>query len=444
MTHRANRRAKFHMVSTRGLRPVCAKRGGSPTSCAPSWSGATTSTRRSRRTAKAGGPASGKSRLATDQTESARNRADPPGYRARIRFPGQGKIWILGVLALLLAAWGIHWLYERWMHVYIDDARIDGEVITISSRVSGWITELPVIEGDEVKKGALLARVDARDSVLQREVLLAKLKALENQIAVVQVQTGQVDQETLGKYQSETNRLAAAQAEVGVLEAQQKQARDDYNRARELAEAKWLSPQAMERARTSYQQAQESHRKALSEVAAVRGTLSAAGGSRRQIQVMERQLLVLARQADEIRVEIQRQEVDIADRTIVSPADGRVVMAFVRKGEHVSPGQRILMFHDPNEIWVEANVKETDVGLLKPGMKADIRVDAYPGKVFAGKVFRIGQTATSKFALLPDPNPSGNFTKITQRLPVHILLDQKDRVLRPGMMVEVYVDVRND
>ena len=158
---------------------------------------------------------------------------------------------------------------------------------------------------------------------------------------------------------------------------------------------------------------------------------------------MERQLLVLARQADEIRAEIRRQEVDIADRTITSPADGAVVMTFTRRGEHVSPGQRMLMFHDPNQIWVEANVKETDVGRLKPGMKADIRVDAFPDKVFHGQVFRIGQAATSKFALLPDPNPSGNFTKITQRLPVRLLLTDKDPTLRPGMMVEVDVNVRD-
>ena len=381
--------------------------------------------------------------MATNQPDSAHRGAHEKVERARVRLPGQSKIWVVLVAALVLAAWGGNWLYHRWTHVYIDDARIDGEVITISSRVSGWITELPVIEGDEVKKGQVLTRVDARDTVLQREVLLSKLKALENQMAVVQAQTGQVDQETLGKYQSETNRLAAAEAEVAALDAQLKQARDDYNRARDLAEAKWLSPQAMERTRTAYHQAQESHRKAIAEVAAVRGTLSAAGGSRRQIQVMGRQLLVLARQADEIRGEIRRQEVDIADRTIVSPADGRVVMTFVRKGEHVSPGQRILMFHDPNEIWVEANVKETDVGLLKPGMKAEIRVDAYPGKIFAGEVFRIGQAATNKFALLPDPNPSGNFTKITQRLPVRILLTEKDRALRPGMMVEVDIAVRN-
>jgi len=225
---------------------------------------------------------------------------------------------------------------------------------------------------------------------------------------------------------------------------QLRQARDDFQRAKNLADAKWLSPQAMERARSTYQQTEESHRKALADMAAARGTLSAAGGSRRQVQVLDKQRSVLVHQVEEIRAEIRRRDVDIADRTIVSPADGRVVMTFVRQGEHVSPGQRILMFHDPNAIWVEANVKETDVRLLKPGMKAEVRVDAYPGKVYAGEVFRIGQTATSKFALLPDPNPSGNFTKITQRLPVRILLIDKDAALRPGMMVEVSIGVGND
>lgn len=366
------------------------------------------------------------------------------GTRRRTHFAAGGKTTLLIAAAIALSAWGGRWVYQRWTHVYIDDARIEGEVITIASRVSGWITELPVIEGDDVKKGDLLAQVDDRDSRLRREALAAKLKAIENQMAVVRAQAGQIDQETLGRYESEQNRLAAAEAQAAALSVQVKQAHDDYQRARELAEAKWLSPQAMERARTAFEQAQENHRRALAEIAAVRGTLSAAHGSRRQIEVMERQLTVLRHQADEVRAEIERQDVDIADRRIVSPADGKIVMTFVRRGEHVAPGQRILMFHDPDEIWVEANVKETDIRLLRPGMKAEIRVDAYPGRVYAGEVFRIGRAATSQFALLPDPNPSGNFTKITQRLPVRIKLMEKHAELRPGMMVEVSIAVGND
>ena len=356
---------------------------------------------------------------------------------------GRGKLLAIIVVGALLLAWGGRWLYHRYTHVYSDDARIDGEVVTVSSRVSGWITELNVIEGDAVKKGQVLAQVDSRDSLLYREVLLSKLKSIESQMAVVRAQSGQVDQETLGKVQSDTNRLVAAEAQVAALEVQLKQAKDDYERARELTAQKWLSQQAMERARTTYQQMQENHRKAVAEVAAARGQVSVAGGNRKQLQVLESQLLVLNRQADEIRAEIRRQEIDISDRTISSPADGHVVMTFVRKGEHVTAGQRILMFHDPSHIWVEANIKETDVGLLEPGMKAQIRVDAYRDQVFSGEVYRIGQAATSKFALLPDPNPSGNFTKITQRLPVRIRLDKVEPKLRPGMMVEVDIAVRN-
>ena len=361
-----------------------------------------------------------------------------------VRLGARRKTWGVGIVALVLAVWAAQWLFHRYTHLVIEDARIDGEVITISSRVSGLLTELPVMEGDAVKKEQLLARVDDRDSLLQREVLRSRLAAVESQMTVVRAQTGQVDQETLGRFESETNRLVAAEAEVAALEAQLKQARDDYNRARELAEAKWLSPQAMERARTAFQHARESHRKSLAEVAAARGTLSAAGGSRRQLRVMAQQLVVLARQADEIRAQIGRQEVDIADRVITSPIDGKVVMTFARKGEHVAIGQRILMFHDPREIWVEANVRETDIARLRPGMKAEIRVDAYPGKVFGGEVFRIGLAATSKFALLPNPNPSGNFTKITQRLPVRIVLTEVDPALRPGMMVEVDIALRDN
>ena len=369
----------------------------------------------------------------TDATSPASN---PASNSAKLR--PKGKTWALLAAALVLIAWGAHWVYQRYTHIYIDDARIDGNIITLSSRAAGWLTELPVIEGDEVKKGQILARIDERDSALMREVLVSKLQAIESQMAVMRAQTGQVDQETLGRFQSETNRLAAAEAEAASINTQLRQAENEHQRMQKLE--KYVSGQEVDQARSTFQQAQERHRKALAEAAAARGALSSAGGSRQQVNVIAQQMLVLMRQADEMRAEIRRRDIDIADRAITAPADGRVVMTFARKGEHVATGQRILMFHDPNDIWVEANVKETDIGQLKPGMKAAIHVDAYPGKKFRGEITRIGQAATNRFALLPDPNPSGNFTKITQRLPLRLKLLERDVNLRPGMMVEVYVE----
>src|SRR5438105_12270923 len=110
--------------------------------------------------------------------------------RVPMRLHARAKPWLIGAAALVLLAWAGHWLFLRWTHVYVDDARIDGEVVTIASRVSGWITELAVIEGDEVKAGQLLAKIDSRDSALQREALLSRLQALEGQMGVMRAPTG--------------------------------------------------------------------------------------------------------------------------------------------------------------------------------------------------------------------------------------------------------------
>ena len=358
------------------------------------------------------------------------------------RLPAGPRFWILLIVAVLAAVWIGRWMHHRSTHVFSDDARVDGEVIAVASRVSGWVIELPIIEGDAVKQGQVLARIDARDSRLQLEGLKAKLAALDDQTALVKAQITQVDEETLGKVQQESSSVSAAEAALAAMGPELEQAKDDYQRAQELAAAKWISPQGLSRAHTTYLTAQENYRKIRAGVAVAKGSLAVAGGNRKQLQVLQRQLAVLAKQGDELRTQIQRQDADLNDRAITAPADGMIAKTFANKGEYVFAGQRLALFHDPDKIWIAANVKETDIADVELGQKADIVVDAYPERKFTATVYRIGRTATSKFALLPDPNPSGNFTKVTQRLPVRLLFDQKDVLLRPGMMVEVDIDIR--
>jgi membrane fusion protein (multidrug efflux system) len=100
-----------------------------------------------------------------------------------------------------------------------------------------------------------------------------------------------------------------------------------------------------------------------------------------------------------------------------------------------------MLVHNPAAVWVEANIKETDIRHLSPGMTVDVAIDAYPDQTFSGTVERIGEAATSEFALLPNPNPSGNFTKVTQRLPVRIALKPSAIPLRPGMMAVVNIEI---
>lgn len=121
--------------------------------------------------------------------------------------------------------------------------------------------------------------------------------------------------------------------------------------------------------------------------------------------------------------------------------DGVVDASFVDEGEYVTPGTRLLIYHRPDEVWVDANVKETDLRRIRIGAPVSITVDAYPGRTFHGVVERIGGAATSQFALLPSPNPSGNFTKVTQRVPIRVSIETEGEVLPPGLMVVLSIDV---
>ncbi|MCB1645870.1 MAG: HlyD family secretion protein, partial [Pseudomonadales bacterium] len=125
--------------------------------------------------------------------------------------------------------------------------------------------------------------------------------------------------------------------------------------------------------------------------------------------------------------------------SINSPVDGIIDEVFVHAGEYVYPGQRIMMVHNPDEKWIKANVKETEIRHIKPGSPVDITVDAWPDQHFAGTVARVGNAATSQFALMPSPNPSGNFTKVTQRLEVKVNVEDPEASLKPGMMVELAI-----
>ena len=153
---------------------------------------------------------------------------------------------------------------------------------------------------------------------------------------------------------------------------------------------------------------------------------------------------ILEAQRDAVLARIRRQELDIAAHSVGSPLAGVVSKVFVEAGEHVEPGQRIALVHDPQKVYVQANIRETEVRKLALGQGVRIEVDAYPDRSFEGTVSAIGLAATSTFALLPSAKPGGSFTKVTQRFPVRIALEPDGESLRPGMMVEVFIDITDE
>jgi membrane fusion protein (multidrug efflux system) len=235
--------------------------------------------------------------------------------------------------------------------------------------------------------------------------------------------------------------LAAAEADHRASEAEFKMVQSDYQRVSSLHEQGIVAAQRFEAVQAQLIGAQQQELHTAAAIKRAQASLAVTAADEAEIAVLDRQIATLdAAKAEQV-AHRNEQLIDLQRREIRAAFAGAIDQTFVDVGEYVSAGTRLLMYHDPTKVWVDANVKETEFGSLEVGAAATVTVDAYPGREFHGKVVRLGEAATSEFALLPSPNPSGNFTKVTQRLPVRIELDQQESLLRPGMMVEVEIDV---
>ncbi len=346
---------------------------------------------------------------------------------------------ILGLAAVVILAGG--WSYRRWDHVTETDARIRAEMVTVASRVDGWVAERPVTDGQAVRKQETLIVIDQRGNKLQLEQLRAKAGAVRldrerNGIALGMAEI------TLPSAvaQAESHRTAIA-ARYRAAASAVEQTRADYERTRALMADKFASRQVGDQRHAQFQQAEENAKAALADLQGAEAALADARTQVKQLEVLRKEIEGLEQAEVQIQAEIRANEMELADRAVKSPIDGIVDEKFVEPGEYIIPGQRLFIIHNPKTVWVAAYVKETKLASLKPGQPVNIKVDAYSGRSFMGRIERIGSSATSEFALLPSPNPSGNFTKIAQRVPVRIAVEQpEDNPLRPGMMVEVDID----
>ncbi len=329
-------------------------------------------------------------------------------------------IVVIGLVAI--AVWG----YGRLCHITENDARVRADMITVSSRVDGWITERPVTDGQKITRGEELVVIDQREAGLKLAELHAKAESilLQRERSAIQLRMA----ETTAR-----DAVLSAQARQRSTAAQLEQARREFRRADALV-GRMVSRELWEQRQTQLHQAEAAERAASATLADARAKLG-------DIDVLRKEVDGLAQDAAQINAQIHEREIDVTDRRVRSPIDGIVDQKFVQPGEYVIPGQRLFIIPDPNQVWIDADVKETKLSRLKTGQPVSISVDAYPHRPFTGRIERIGNAATGEFALLPSPNPSGNFTKITQRVPVRIAVEQPDDTpLRPGMMVEVDID----
>jgi len=298
-----------------------------------------------------------------------------------------------------------------------------------------------VTDGEKVSTGKLLIEIDSRQSKLKLTEYGARIGGLTAARAQIASEIELIDHTSASRVEAVRSRADAARVAVKSSREQFELARADFERTRSLLKDQIVSRRRLDQVQNALSQAQERNQKAQADLAAALADVGEAEAERGQMTVLSRRIDALRHEEAEIAAQRDQQALDIADRTIKSPIDGVVSETFVDAGEFVSPGQRLMLIHNPATVWVEANIKETDIRHLAPGMAVDVSIDAYPYLSFTGTIARIGQAATSEFALLPNPNPSGNFTKVTQRLPVRVALEPSDVALRPGMMAVVNIEI---
>ena len=358
-------------------------------------------------------------------------------------FSRRKKIMIVaGVIVLVaLIIWFISWMSWRLGHVTENDAQIHGEVITMASRVDGWLVARPVIDGDRIKKGQILARIDDRDARLRLAEVEGNIASANAQIQYTQAQRQTTDSTTQAQLDQAKAQLTVAESALTDAGHQLALAQANFQRDDSLVKNGLTSRKEWDESHTTLLQRQEEQSQDQAQVLSQRAALANALAQRGQLQVLDRQIDMQRKQLLSLQAQADQLKQEISDRTLRAPVDGVVDRTLADVGDYVQTGQWVMMVHDPKNVWVEADIKETALDHVAVGQPVDVTVDAYPGLVSHGHVIRVGNAATNQFALLPSPNPSGNFTKITQRVPVRIALDNVDARMKPGLMVEVAIDV---
>ncbi len=358
---------------------------------------------------------------------------------------GRGKRRIQGValvfaVAVMLALAG-YWIQQRATHVYSDDARIASRMIEVSAEAAGQLVAFSIEQGQAIASGDLIAQIDDSEARFLLAELQSELDASLTSSHKLQAQIEQVTQSTGGSLQAAESKLQAALASQEAARFDLELKRSEWERANTLLERKIISAQSWENARNAEHQAAQALQRATADVANARAVVLEAQAAQSGLKVLAQERVALEHEQSRIRARISRQQVVVDKLRITAPESGIVDKSFVDQGEYVVPGQRLVLIHNPERLWVAANIKETEIRHLKLGTKATLELDSYPGQAFSGEVFEIGGAATSQFSLLPSANPSGNFTKVTQRIPIKISIDQVEQRLLPGMMVEVALEL---
>ncbi|ARP81640.1 multidrug ABC transporter permease [Bordetella genomosp. 8] len=348
--------------------------------------------------------------------------ADPARPRPRRR---RGVLLGVGAVALVAAlAWGAHWWLVGRFIESTDDAYLQADSVTIAPKVSGYVTQVYVGDNQAVQAGDPLVRLDDRQY----------RAALDQAQATIDARQADIDRAQAEIRQQNAN-VAQAEAQERVARLNARHADDEVRRYRPLAATGAETTERLSNLANERDQA----------AATLAANQAAVQAAQAQIAVSTAQISQARAQLEAAQASARQANLDLQDTLVRATLSGNVGDRSVRVGQYVQPGTRMMTVVPVQDVYLEANFKETQIGRMRAGQAVALHVDALPDQELRGVVESFAPGTGAQFALLPPENATGNFTKIVQRVPVRIRVDtdaDTRRLLLPGLSVTADVDTR--
>ena len=359
-------------------------------------------------------------------TQSTLQDAPPTAVAEPLEEPKKRNPLVFIILAVVLLVGGYFgWTRYQFSqaHESTDDAQVEGDVYPVLPRVSGPVMKVYVDDNQVVKKGDTLVTIDKADYVQRVNAAEAALLAANAQVTAARAQVGT----------AQAN-VRTAQTTIGVSAANRTRLQQDLARSTKLRNQDIIPQSEYDAVAANLKATSAQQSTAQDQVSVARNQVTAA-----QQQVAVAQAVVKQRQTD-----LDNAKLQLSYTTIVAPANGIVSRKNVQPGQVVSPGQQLVGLVSSARTWVVANFKETQLENMKVGQPVKLEIDAYPNEDFEGHIESLSAATGARFALLPPDNSTGNFVKVTQRIPVKIVLNKEDpeHPLRTGMSVNAIVTVK--
>jgi membrane fusion protein (multidrug efflux system) len=299
------------------------------------------------------------------------------------------KVYIpLAIVVIIVLAGAWLWYRDYSMYITTDDAHVDADNVSVSAKIMGRIASIYANEGDLIEQGMLMADLDSMDLVAQRNQTTA-LKA--------QAQANLVQSET---------RFKSDNLSLKVLEINLDRAGDDMTRAKKQSEGGVITLEQFDHIKKTLETASAQLDAAKGQVLVSKSMISSASAS---VEAADAQIKVL--------------DTQLRNTKLYAPADGVVARRWLLAGDVVQPGQSVFTITVSKSLWIVAFMEETKISDIHTGQNVKFTIDAFPDVKFTGKIFLVGSSTASVFSLIPANNASGNFTKVTQRIPVRISIE---------------------